>query len=1067
MLRPHLSLVFVLAFFLGEKGFAQGDRPEWDDPAVIQFGQEPTRTSFIAFPDRALALANRDYPKASPRYQSLAGEWDFHWSPNPASRPLGFEQSSFDLSGWDRVTVPGNWQLQGHGLPIYTNINYPYPVDELRPPRDWNPVGSYRRSFKLPAHWDYDSDAGDRVFLHFEGVDSACYVWLNGDLLGYSEGSRTPVEFDVTDSLQAGENLLAVEVYRWSDGTLLEDQDFWRLSGIYRDVYLWNAGPERLRDFRVLADFDSASGAGRLRVDLDLVEQSRELEVELELLSPSGQPLLAETLDAASIQSGIGQWDFEYDLKNVDPWSTEFPTLYTLLLTLRDSATGQVLESVPQAVGFRRVEIRDAQLLVNGVPIILKGVNRHEHDPVGGHVVTREAMLRDIAFMKRHNLNAVRTSHYPNVPEWYRLCDMAGIYVMDEANFETHGLDRKSLDNPVAKDPVWAAPVLDRFQRMVARDFNHPSIIMWSTGNEASDGPNIKACREWIHEADPSRPIHYENTNLHLPGYDGSSSDVISQMYTVAADLLAEFDRWPDKPLLLCEYTHAMGNSNGNLDAYWDLIFADDRIAGAFVWDWMDQGLEQSIPYGRIDPWGRDTFYAYGGWWEDRAGVSHDSNFCMNGLLAAYMTPHAGLLALKHIVQPIRATLLEQTSQHVRLRLANRLDFTPLEQQGELHWTLLRDGQPFHSGSQPLPAGAPRSAVEIVLDLPEPISADAGETLLLLSYRSTTHTAWWAAGHEFGWDQFHLEGAFQAPAIATSGQTPSVTETEEELTVRGDGWSARFSRADGSLLDWKIGEQQLAEASEPDFWRAPTDNDRGAGLTVEAPTRQKALTPSRIWREAAGERGSSRPVEIVRDEVTGSVELAFALDLLEGGAGLELSYRLYGNGAIEVDYSYLAREYDLPVIPRVGMLWTLPSEYDSFRWYGRGPEATYADRAFAPIGVYSRTVMDNWEDYSRPQENGNKTAVRWLELTNGQGSGLKVTALEVPLSCGLSPYSADELSRVDYSWQLGTRQQTYLNIDLLQLGVGGDNSWGATPLEQYLPKEKAYRYSYRIEPIGF
>ena len=1044
-------------------------RPEWDDPSVIQTGREPARTSFIAFPDRALALAHRDDPKASPRYESLAGEWDFRWSPNPGSRPVGFERAGFDVSGWDRIAVPGNWQMQGHGLPIYTNINYPYPVDDLRPPRDWNPVGSYRRSLRLPDRWDYSPESGDRVFLHFEGVDSACYVWLNGILLGYSEGSRTPVEFDVTESLVGGENLLAVEVYRWSDGSLLEDQDFWRLSGIFRDVYLWKSGPARVRDFRVLADYDALDGTGRLQVDVDLAGSrgGREYEVEVELLSRSGEPMFSQRLGAKALEPGIGSWDFDHAFRSVDPWSAESPALSTLLVTLREAATGRTVEVISHAVGFRRVEIRGAKLLVNGMPVILKGVNRHEHDPLGGHVVSRASMDRDIALMKRHNLNAVRTAHYPNVPEWYRLCDLAGIYVMDEANFETHGLDRRSLDNPVAKEPEWAAAVLDRFQRMVARDFNHPSVIMWSSGNEASDGPNIKACLDWGHAVDPSRPIHYENTNLHLPGFDGSSSDMISQMYTPAADLLAEFDRWPDKPLLLCEYTHAMGNSNGNLDAYWDLIFADDRIAGAFVWDWMDQGIEQPIPYGRIDPWGRSRFYAYGGWWEDRASVYHDSNFCMNGLLASDMTPHAGLLALKHVVQSVRATLLDKGSAHVRLRLSNRLDFTPLERQGALRWTLLRDGQPVHTASQPLPSAAPRESVELVLELPEPLAVDGGETMLHLSYRTVEESAWWSVGYEFGWDQFHLGGAFRAGSVSSVGGAPAVSQTEDEISVRGAGWELRFSRLDGTLLDWTVGEQRLAEASQPDFWRAPTDNDRGAGLTVEPPVRPKALSASRVWREAADYRVSAKPVEVVRDEAAGTVSLEFAFDLLEGSAGLDLRYRVFGSGAMEIDYHYQAQGADLPILPRVGMRWTLPAEFESFRWYGRGPEATYADRPFAPIGLYASTAMGNWEDYSRPQENGNKTAVRWLELTNAAGRGVRVTTLGEPLSCGVSPYSAAEISSVDYSWQLGARRRTYLNVDLLQLGVGGDNSWGATPVEEYLPRASSYTYRYRMEAIGF
>ncbi len=1040
-------------------------RPEWDNPAVIQVGTEPPRTSFIAFPTRDLALAHLHAPKASPRYHSLGGDWAFHWSPNPASRPVRFHEPDFDDSTWDTLPVPSNWQLHGHGLPIYANVRYPFPIDEARPPRDWNPVGSYRRTFALPATWDFDPTAGERVFLHFEGVESACYVWLNGQRLGYSEDSRTPAEFDLTPHLRPGSNVLAVEVYRWSDGSILEDQDFWRLSGIFRDVYLWHAGPARIRDVRILSDFDPATGAGELKVDLAVIAPASGCTVSVELLDASETPLLALQKPAARVSNAPDTWDLEAALPAVTPWNAESPHLYPLLVTLTEDATGRVIEAVPFAVGFRRVEITDAVLLVNGVAVKLKGVNRHEHDPLTGHTVSREAMLADIALMKRHNLNAVRTSHYPNAPEWYRLCDQAGIYVIDEANLETHGFGRHTAHNRIANDPAWATPILDRLQRMVARDFNHPSIILWSTGNESGDGPNLKACRTWANAHDPSRPLHYENSNLRVEGLDGSSSDLISHMYLPADEFDQELARWPDKPLILCEYTHAMGNSNGNLDAYWDRIYANPRLGGAFVWDWMDQGIAQPVPYGRLDPWGRQTFFAYGGWWENQAAVPNDDNFCMNGLVAADRTPHPGLLALKHIVQPITARLVGIDGGKVRLELTNRLDFSDAADVVEVHWTLLRDGEAIEHGIAALPSLPARRQAEITVRPETDLAHPSGELLLQLTYRSRNASPWWKSGYELGWNQFPLGGAHRPATPSTAGAAPTVREDGDAYIVSGDDWTLRFSRKRGELTDWTRAGTTLATAAAPDFWRAPLDNDRGAGLARDPGARDGRLAPSRVWADAAAKR-VVRAVTVTPEPATGAVEVKATSVLLDDTVELTITHRILPDGTLEIDYTYHATQ-DQPIIPRVGMQWRVPPALSNLRWYGRGPESTYSDRAFAPIGIHADTVMGNWTEFSRPQENGNKVDVRWLELTAANSRGLRVSALDTPLSCGVSPYSAAEIERVRYSWQFGPSAATHLNIDHVQLGVGGDDSWGAIPHEPYRPAARDYHYRYRIEPIGF
>lgn len=1027
---------------------------EWDNPAIIQVNTEALRTSFMAFPSREQALAKVDFPKDSPRYMSLGGEWDFKLSPNPASRPIGFHEPDFPTDEWDSIEVPGNWQIQGYGLPIYTNARYPFPIDELKAPRDWNPVGAYRREFELPEDWQGNPQTAGPVFLHFEGVESAFYVWINGHKVGYSQGSRTPAEFDITEFLQSGRNLIAVEVYRWSDGSYLEDQDFWRLSGIFRDVYLWKAPSVRVRDLEVLADYDPADGSGRLDVMIEIAGEraaARDCTIEVELFDADGE--VRKLASGAQEPAGSNRWSWNGELTAVDPWSAESPSLYTLLATLRD-AGGNVIEAVPIRVGFRRIEIRDGVFLLNGAPIIFKGTNRHEHDPDTGHFVTREDMLRDIRTMKRHNINAVRTAHYPNVPEWYRLCDIHGLYVIDEANLETHGFGRTNPDHPLATRPEWRKATVDRTRRMIERDFNHPGIIMWSLGNEAADGPNIQAAYEWAKQRDASRPIHYENTNLEP--FDGSATDVISYMYARADELVPSLNKWPEKPLILCEYTHSMGNSNGNLDAYWDVIYAHPRIAGAFVWDWKDQGIRQPIPYGMRDPWGRESFFAYGGWWENRASVHTDENFCMNGLVSADGEPHPGLIALKHMLQPANATIVDGG-----LDVRNRFAFTDLRDALELFWELHEEGRTVASGRIELPSIAPGETV--LVELPEDawVADPKRETWLNLSWRSREATEFWEKGYELGWNQFKVGGEWTAEPPAETG-TIELVEHPETIEVRGGDWSMTFDRESGTLRGWeKNGVQLVRSGPRPDFWRAPTDNDRGAGMDGSHP--RLVLAASEIW-EAAAESWKPGPVAI---EETGneSVTLRFAGGVLDGKAEVALAYTVDGTGGLIVDYTYAAHA-DLPLIPRVGTQWVLDPTFTEIHWYGPGPYPTYNDRSFERVGVYRENVMEKWVDYSRPQENGNKVDVRWMTVTNDSGRGLKIESFS-PLSCNVLPYGHREISGHAYSWQLGAPDFVYLNIDHAQMGVGGDNSWGLICLPEYQLDAKSYAYRYRVAPVGF
>jgi len=585
---------------------AAADKPEWDNPAIVHVGTEKPHATMMAYP--SAELANTGDPAKSPWFQLLNGTWKFHGSPRPAERPLDFYRPDYSDASWGTIPIPSSWQMHGFDIPIYTNIIYPWPQDASKPPQvpyEFNPVGSYRLRFTVPPAWQ-----GRQVYLHFDGVDSAFYAWVNGKKLGYSEDSRTPAEFNVTPHLKPGVNLLAVEVYRFGDGAFLEDQDMWRMSGIFRDVYLWSAPDRRLRDFEVRTNLDDAYRDATLVVKAALANASAQ---------PSKVSVTAALFDAAGIAfgkpatatveiGGAAELAAEISIPVANPrkWSAEDPYLYKLLLTVQDSA-GAVLEVIPQSVGFRKVEIKGGRFLINGKAILVKGVNRHEHSEDTAKYVPLESMLKDIRLMKQFNVNAVRTSHYPNSPAWYELCDRYGIYVMDEANIECHHYGNDAR-NRLTNDPEWRTAYVDRVERMVERDKNHPSVVIWSMGNESGDGPNAAAAYQWTKQRDPSRPYHYEGSSRS----GGPNSDINSFMYPTPERVKQAAAARPNMPLILCEYTHAMGNSNGGLKEYWDIFYSGANAQGAFVWDWVDQGIKLPVPGEYRGNTSKPTFLAYG-----------------------------------------------------------------------------------------------------------------------------------------------------------------------------------------------------------------------------------------------------------------------------------------------------------------------------------------------------------------------------------------------------------------------------------------------------------------------
>ncbi|MDX2150077.1 MAG: glycoside hydrolase family 2 TIM barrel-domain containing protein [Bryobacteraceae bacterium] len=1036
---------FLLAFLLLLPALAQ--RPEWDDVSVVTVGTEPPHATMMVYPSAALA---RTFDRTrSPWFQSLNGTWKFQGSLRPSDRPLTFFRPSYDDSAWRTIPVPSNWQLHGFDVPVYTNIIYPWPQNPSQPPQvpyEWHPVGSYRRTFTVPPLWK-----GREVYLHFEGVDSAFTVWVNGVKAGYNEDSRTAAEFRLTPHLKAGENLLAVEVYRFGDGAFLEDQDMWRLSGIYRDVFLWSTAKEHVRDFEVNAGLDAAYQDGTLRV-------------RAEVPGPTACKLRAELLDASGAAVGKAEAPCSLSAELTIPvakarkWSADTPYLYTLLLTLRD-AKGAAVEVIPQRVGFRKVEIRGGQVLVNGVPLLVKGVNRHEHSPRTGHYVSEALMLEDVKLMKRHNINSVRTAHYPNAPAWYDLCDRYGLYVMDEANIEIHhyGNNKK---NRLTNDPAWGPAMLDRVKRMVERDKNHASIIFWSMGNESGDGLNAEAAYKWTRERDPSRPFHNEGTTSN----GGTNADINSFMYPTPERMVKHAQERPEMPLILCEYTHAMGNSNGDLMAYWKHFYAGGNMQGAYVWDWVDQGLFVPVPQEYRANTAAKEFLAYGGWWEDKSGIRNDNNFNNNGLVSADRKPHPGLKAIQYVYRNLHTTAVDASAG--RIRVKNWFEAHTANDIAAGKWELMGGGRVIASGAIAGLDIAPRAEKEITLPLPKWQAKPGEEYFLNVSYSLKAATAWAPAGHEIAWDQFPLPSAEAPPNIKTdAGPFLTLGQDEATATIRGKAFTLEFDKKLGVITHYSYqGVPILERGPRVDFWRAPTDNDTGGGKGERFRKQRTMDLPA--WKNAGPEWTVGEvKVEPVDDR---TVKIRVEGSLPGKDAAVTQEYMVYGTGDVIVETSYLPGSKRLPVMPRFGTELIAAPGLENITWYGRGPVETYWDRAFERVGLYRSTVDKEWVEYSRPQENGNKSGVRWVALTNAQGVGLLAVA-EDELSVSARHYAKEDMQRAAYSFQMQKRPQIFLNLDARQIGVGGIDSWSpnAYPVEAYrINSNEPHTFRYRLSPVS-
>lgn len=1035
-IKNRLTLALLMGLLcISGTALAQSN-PDWENPAVFGINKENPRATFLPYESIDKAIQNQ--ADSSPYYLNLNGTWKFNWVPKPDDRPMNFFEEGFDVSKWDNIDVPSNWEIKGYGTPIYTNITYPYPTNPPYIPHYDNPVGSYRRDFTLPEGWE-----NRKVFLHFTSGTSAMYVWVNGQKIGYSQGTKNPAEFDITKAVRKGKNSLSVEVYRWSDGSYLEDQDFWRLSGIDRDVYLYSTDNIRINDFFVQAGLDKAYVNGIFSINVDIRNYSNDKatgSLQIKVLDQKGESIITKksAWNASAAQSST--ISYQTTVKKPLQWSAETPNLYTLVLELLDSK-GKTIEATSCKIGFRSVEIKNSQLLVNGKAVLIKGVNIHEHNEYTGHYVQKETIMKDIATMKQHNINAVRTSHYPENTLWYQMCDEYGIYLVDEANIESHGMGY-SPERSLGYKDEWDAAHLDRIHRLVERDKNHPSVIIWSMGNECGNGDVFVEAYKWIRERDKTRFVQFEQAG------EDPNTDIVCPMYARVDNLKHYAQKNPNRPYILCEYAHAMGNSCGNFKEYWDVIRKYPCLQGGFIWDWVDQGLKSKDEIGR-------DFWAYGG---DMGGYkyTHDENFCLNGVVWPDRTPHPGLKEVKTIYQDIHFDLIDFANGEISVY--NEFLFKNTSNY-QFKWNLQKNGETIKDGSFDLVV-EPGEKKNVKLDIPS-IKKEAGvEYYLCLFAYTKTATEMIPANHEVARNQFAYSGNdyFAAESLKpTSSSTFKVEENDRGLSVDVADCHVQINKRNG-LIDYYgyKGKRLISSSIKPDFWRAPIDNDFGNGMPIRC----------NVWR-TAGDNIKLKNIDIKKSEK--EIVVTSTIRLINVSSDYKMIYTVRTDGSIQVNIEYLAGVEDLPELPRFGSLVRLPEEFKNFSFYGRGPWENYNDRNTAAfVGIYKSTVAEQYVPYIRPQENGYKTDVRWLTLTNEKGEGLKVVGLQ-PIGVSALNFSSADFDpgltkKQMNASDLNPRKEVYLNVDLGQSGVGGDNSWGAQALEPYRFNKKEYKYGFIISP---
>jgi len=1018
---------------------------DWENPEVVGINKEKTHATFY--------LPSEKQNKT--QIVSLNGTWKFKWSPDPDARPVDFYKTDYSILDWTNIVVPGNWEMQGFGIPIYININYPFQKDlpkvTSEPPRNFtsysqrDPVGSYCTTFQVPENWN-----DKLVFLNFGGVQSAMYVWVNEKKVGYSENSMSPAEFNITSFIHKGENKLAVEVYRWCDGSYLEDQDMWRLSGIFRDVDLFIWSKSFIQDFSVIADPDKNYANALVKIKANIENRSnakiKNLTVEAKIFGKTSSDKIV-SIDLSkkiNLVEAFSENTINLETTIDQPliWSSETPNLYNLHLNLKNDKN-EVIETIHWRFGVRKIEVHGDLFTINGQAVKLKGVNRHEQHPRTGKHVDRQTMVRDMELMKQANINMIRTSHYPNDPLFYELCDEYGFYVMDEANHESHGFGIGNKE--IGDNPVWKKAHVDRAVSLVQRDKNHACVIFWSLGNEGGQGRNLIAMADTVKKLDSTRLV-YSDTQRDV-------SAIYDEGYLHPDQLKKLGEEIKDKPVFLREYAHVMGNSGGNLQEYWDVFYSDSSLVGGAIWEWVDQGLAKKKDGSPLKytehpadlKLNDNEFWAYGG---DFGDFPNDSVFCIKGLVASDRTPNPHYFEVQKVYQSVIFQL--ESVKPLSVKITNHYDFLSLSE-FDLMYEFTSNGKTIQSGKLNSNSLLPGKSENIQIPLPATFGTTSTEVCLNLYAHLRKATLWAEEGYCVAREQFILKPGISKKIEAT-GKDLNLKESTTEISIQTDSFEFAFNKQTGALISWKEnGSELLHGMLEPYFWK-PANNNQKQNNYYQTLGKWKNVASDRIVEST----------EVKKQD--GLVSVNFRMRLPGIGAGYTLKYSVNSVGQIQVEADYQPKNDTIPKIPKFGMRLQIQDRYNYIKWYGRGPFENYPDRKTAAlIGLYESKLENFITNYAVPQDNANRCDVRWFSLADQSDNSVNVTGLE-PLCFRAWPYNEDDLEKANHPFDLPTRDFINLNIDLNIHGVGGDDSWGAPTMEKYTNAgNKPYTYGFILD----
>lgn len=1044
-----LASVLATLIFNAQEGYEQFPN-ELFSVSTTQVNRLPMKAEYFRFENQKIAESFEK--EKSEWFMSLNGTWRFNWVKDPRQRPMDFYKTDFnDRQGnWVDFQVPSNWENNGYGFPIY--VNHPYEFTgrskmgkNLNPPYDIpidnNPVGSYRKTFNIPKNWD-----GKQIFINLDGVKTAFYLWINGKKVGYSEDYKLAAEFDITKFVKLGENQIALQVFTWADSSYLECQDMIRFSGIERGIYIYATPKTSITDFKSMATLDSSYQNGILDLNIQVSNHDNDnalhaktniYSVGIEMKDDKGKTIFTEEKNIDILNSYKNNITFHKEIPSIRTWSAEIPYRYQLFITLKDH-NNKILEVVPQHLGFRSIEIKGSDVLVNGKRVLFKGVNRHEAHPTKGHTLSKADMEKDMEMMKKLNVNAVRHSHYPSDPYWMELCDKYGLYVVNEANIESHGRGY-DLRYTFANDPIWKQPHMDRITRMYERDKNYASVLFWSLGNEAGNGINMYEGYKWL-KANDYRPVQYERAELDF------NTDIICPQYPTPNAMInySKSDKY-HRPYIMSEYAHIMGNSLGNFKDYWDAIETYPKLQGGFIWEWIDQGVDvvkngkRIIGYGGDFPLDNPV---------DPVLMS-DNNFNVKGLVTGYreLTPMA--VESKRVHQHIKTTW---DGKH-NFTIKNDYFFRDLSNY-ELHWSILKDGKEIEKGIQELPNILPQSSKTITISYN--IKPNYGaEYIMNIAYRLKEAEPFLEKGYDIANAQFEMTSL--KPKVSTVQTIGKLNVNQHNFSVLGKNFNISFDTDKGIMKTYHYDNTiYLTNAFVPSYWRAPVDNDFGAGTNKSLRTLRNAYENGKIINKKI-------------NNIDNRIEVEFEKEILNGDATQYVKYTIYPDGTMDIYNKFKPIKGEYKYIFRSGNNGEMNKEFYNIEFYGRGPWENYRDRKTASdIGIYTQTISDQYFPYARPQESGNKTDVRWVKFTNNKGKGIQVEAIEDYFAFSALPYTLDDLDpEIDkkqyHSGELETRNKIYIHIDHDQTGVGGVDSWYTPALEQYRVPYKPYEYSFRVK----